>query len=214
MKTSELIAALAATDAAAVRPVAAARRLTPAAFAGALAAGVLLAICLGIQPLAAAVHAPWFWMKASYSLAAALAGFLLLVRLARPGARPGWAGAAIGIAAFALIWMMAMHAAMNAGADRQAALWFGSTWRMCPWRILALAAPIYLAVVLVLRRLAPTRLALAGATAGLLAGGLSAAVYGLYCQESAAPFVAVWYSLGIAASAGVGALLGPRLLRW
>ena len=214
MKTSELIAALAATDAAPVRPTAPALRLTPAALAGVLIAGALLAVCLGFQPLADAIRAPWFWMKAGYSLAAALAGFLLLIRLARPGARPGWAGAAIGIAAFALIWMMATHAAMNAGAGRQAALWLGSTWRMCPWRILALAAPIYLAVVLILRRLAPTRLALAGATSGLLAGGLAAAVYGLYCQESAAPFVAVWYRLGIAASALVGALLGPRLLRW
>ena len=214
MKTSELIAALAATDAAPVRPATAASRLAPAALVGALVAAGVLALCLGFQPLTGAAHASWFWMKAGYSLAAALAGLLLLVRLARPGARPGWAGVAIGVAAFALIWMMAMHGAMRAGADRQAALWLGSSWRMCPWRILALAAPIYLAVVLVLRRLAPTRLVLAGATAGLLAGGLAAAVYGLYCQESAAQFVAVWYSLGIAASALVGAMLGPRLLRW
>ena len=28
------------------------------------------------------------------------------------------------------------------------------------------------------------------------------------------PFVATWYTLGIALTAALGALLGPRLLRW
>jgi len=214
MKTSDLIAALAASDAAPVRPAAPAFRLAPAALIGACAAGIVLALWLGFQPLTAAVGASWFWMKAGYSLAAALAGFLLLIRLARPGARPGLAGAGIAVAAFVVIWMMAMDASMRAGAAQAPALWLGSTWRVCPWRILALAAPIYLAVIVVLRRLAPTRLSLTGAAAGLLAGGLSAAVYGLYCQENTAPFVAVWYSLGIAVSALAGAFAGPRLLRW
>jgi len=27
-------------------------------------------------------------------------------------------------------------------------------------------------------------------------------------------FVLVWYTLGIAISAGVGAIIGPRVLRW
>jgi hypothetical protein len=109
---------------------------------------------------------------------------------------------------------MAVYTSMRAPADRQAVVWLGDTWRLCPWRILALAAPIYLTVTFGLRRLAPTRLAQAGAAAGLMAGGLAGAVYGLYCQESTAPFVAVWYTAGFAASALVGALLGPRLLRW
>jgi hypothetical protein len=62
--------------------------------------------------------------------------------------------------------------------------------------------------------MAPTRLRLAGAAAGLLAGGVAATVYGLHCQEMTAAFVVTWYSLGVAASVAVGALLGPRLLRW
>jgi len=214
MKTSELIAALAAADSAPVRPAVPAGRLAPAALAGAVVAGVALALWLGIQPLAPAMHASWFWMKAGYSLAAALAGLLWLHRLARPGARLGVAGGVVCAVALAAIWMMAAHASMRAGPGQQPALWLSQTWRVCPWRILALAVPIYLAVIIVLRRLAPTRLVSAGAAAGLLAGGLSAAVYGLYCQENTAPFVALWYSAGIAASALAGALAGPRLLRW
>ena len=36
----------------------------------------------------------------------------------------------------------------------------------------------------------------------------------LHCPEMAAPFVAVWYLLGMLIPAAVGALIGKRLLRW
>jgi hypothetical protein len=211
MRTSELIEALAAADSAPVRPVAPARRLVPAVLGGALASLIVLVLWLGFQPLAQSAQTSWFWMKAGYGAAAAAAGLALALPLSRPGGRPGAAGYGLAAAAVAVIWLMAMHRAMDGGGR---GLWLGHTWLVCPWRILALAAPIWLAAVLAMRRLAPTRLALAGASAGLLAGGLSVVVYGLYCQESAAPFVAVWYSLGMAASVVAGALLGPRLLRW
>jgi hypothetical protein len=214
MKTSELIAALAAGETAPVRPVRPVIRIAPGAALGVVGAGLILAVWLGFQPFGVALGASWFWMKAGYSLTVALAGLLLAVRLARPGTPAGRAWLVLGALALALVWMMASRTAMSAPADRQAALWLGSTWRMCPWRILALAAPIYLALILTVRRLAPTRLLLAGAAAGLAAGGLAGAVYGLYCQEHTAPFVAVWYTAGFAASAIIGAALGPRLLRW
>lgn len=214
MKTSELIEALAATDSARVRPIRPAVRLVPAVLAGASVALIILSLWLGFQPLAEAAHKPWFWMKGGYGVAAAFAGLTLTVALARPGGRTSLAGILIATLAIAAIWLMAIHSAMSAGREAQQSLWFGRTWMVCPWRILALSAPIWLTAVLAMRAMAPTRLAMAGAAAGLLAGGLSAIVYGLYCQESAAPFVAVWYSLGIAASAAAGALLGPRFLRW
>ena len=214
MKTSELIEALAATDSARVRPIRPAVRLVPAVLAGASVALIILSLWLGFQPLAEAAHKSWFWMKEGYGVAAAFAGLALTVALARPGGRTSLAGILIATLAIAAIWLMAIHSAMSAGREAQQSLWLGRTWMVCPWRILALAAPIWLTAVLAMRGMAPTRLAMAGAAAGLLAGGLSAIVYGLYCQESAAPFVAVWYSLGIAASVAAGALLGPRFLRW
>ena len=81
-------------------------------------------------------------------------------------------------------------------------------------------SPAFLAIVaavVALRgkaRLAPTRLTLAGALAGLFAGGMGAFVYAFHCPETAAPFVALWYSAGILLTTALGALLGPRLLRW
>ena len=214
MKTSELIAALAAADNQPVRPSATGRSLLLAAIVGAAVALAGLATTLGLQPMDRAVHASWFWMKAGYSLAWFVAGFLILRRLARPGGQRAILGLAVGAVAIAALGTMAAHAAMRTSADQQAALWLGQTWKMCSMRVLVLSVPIFAALVIALRRLAPTKLRWTGAAAGLLAGGLSASVYGLYCQESAAPFVAVWYSLGICACALVGALAGPRLLRW
>ena len=55
---------------------------------------------------------------------------------------------------------------------------------------------------------------LAGLSAGLMAGALGAWVYSFHCTESGMPFLALWYSLGIAAVMLVGAIAGRLLLRW
>ena len=86
MKTSEFIAVLTSADAAPVRLARPFRPLILFSLVGALLALAMLASWLGIQPLTAAVHANWFWMKAGYSLSLAAAGLLLLSGLARPGA--------------------------------------------------------------------------------------------------------------------------------
>ena len=53
-----------------------------------------------------------------------------------------------------------------------------------------------------------------GAAAGLLSGAAGAAVYALHCPEMSAPFLFVWNGLGMLGMAGLGAWLGPRVLRW
>lgn len=214
MKTSDLIAALTAAGADPAPPTSSLARIAPAALGGMVVAFVILNLWLGMQPLGAAMGARWFWMKAIYCLTLALAGVLLLTPSSRPGGRLGLAGLMVMMAAIVGIGLMAGHQMMAAPPALHAKLWLGDTWRVCPWRILALAAPIYAALMIGLRRLAPTRLAIAGAAAGLLAGGLSGLTYGLYCQESAAPFVAAWYTLGVGACAALGAVIGARLLRW
>ncbi len=65
-----------------------------------------------------------------------------------------------------------------------------------------------------MKGLAPTRLALSGAAAGLLAGSGGALVYALYCPEMAAPFIGIWYLLGMLIPTALGAMLGPRALHW
>jgi len=213
MKTSDLIAALAA-DTTPVRRASVARNLLIASVVGSAATIVVLVAWLGLNPLMPVLGASWFWMKGGFAATLALSGFLLLNRLARPGAPVGRAALAIGALALVVMAMLAMHSSMHALPGQMCQLWLGDTWKVCPFRILLLSIPVYLGLTWALRRLAPTRLALTGAAAGLAAGALAAVIYGLYCREWAAPFVFVWYSLGVGLSAAFGALVGTRLLRW
>jgi hypothetical protein len=212
MKTADLIAAL-ASEAAPTPPAPVTRPILAACAAGAAATLVLLVLWLGLRPLADALASRPFWMKAGYTAVLGLAGVLMVRRLARPGGRVGWAPL-IALAALAALAGLSGLEMVHARPDQTHALMMGHTARVCSLRILALSAPIYLAAVWVLRRLAPTRLALTGAAAGLLAGGIGASVYGLYCDETAATFVVLWYTAGIAAAAGLGAIAGRWLLRW
>jgi hypothetical protein len=85
---------------------------------------------------------------------------------------------------------------------------------VCPWYIAATSGPLLIALIWAVRGLAPTRLRLTGALVGLTAGGFGALVYCLHCPEVGAPFLAIWYSIGILIPCAIGALVGPRLLRW
>ena len=90
----------------------------------------------------------------------------------------------------------------------------GRTWKYCLLGIPTLAVPVFVATLWVVKGLAPTRLSLAGAAAGLLAGAVAALVYALHCPEMEAPFLGVWYVAGMLIPAAAGALLGPLVLRW
>jgi hypothetical protein len=90
----------------------------------------------------------------------------------------------------------------------------GQTWGACSRTIFILSLPVLIGVFLSLRQLAPTRLVAAGAVAGILAGALGTFVYAFHCFESAAPFIAIWYTLGMAAVGALGGLLGRWALRW
>ncbi len=213
MKTDELITLL-ARDAAPVKSGALPRRLSALAFAGAAVALIIMIPWIGFRPdLADAVADPTFWMKAIYTIGLGFAGFLLVERLSRPGAtsRLGWvlaAACAAAIVALALAQLMMMPPAEMPDAI------MGGSWSACPGYIFTLALPGLAAILWTMRRFAPTRTALSGAAAGLLAGGVSATVYGLHCDENTAPFVALWYSLGIGMTALTGAIVGSRVLRW
>ncbi|MEO8407393.1 MAG: DUF1109 domain-containing protein, partial [Oxalobacteraceae bacterium] len=87
----------------------------------------------------------------------------------------------------------------------------GSTWATCPFNIAMLSIPAFIGIFWAMKGLAPTRLALAGASAGLLAGAVGAFAYAFHCPEMTAPFLGIWYLAGMTIPALVGALLGPRL---
>ena len=94
------------------------------------------------------------------------------------------------------------------------AMVMGSSSGVCARNIVVLSLPIFAGLFWSLRRLSPTRLTEAGAVAGALAGAAGTLVYEFHCTEYAAPFVAIWYTLGIALTTAIGGFLGPCLLRW
>ena len=213
MKTDDLISLLAA-DTAAVPRRAASRQMAIAMAVGVSLAILTMLLTMGTRPdLAQAIRLPMFWMKVLFPAAVACAGFATLARLARPGvsARAGEIAIVVPVL---LLWLMATAAYAGAPPSERAAMVWGQSWRICTVSVLMISVPIFVAAFLALRRLAPTRLAQAGACAGMLSGAGGAAIYAFHCPETALPFMAIWYVAGIAATAGIGAVLGPRFLRW
>ncbi|QGZ66602.1 DUF1109 domain-containing protein [Paraburkholderia acidisoli] len=213
MNTDELIDML-ATGAAPVDRHAGARRFGAAVPLAALGSLLLMAVVFGVRPdLAAVARTAAFWEKLAFAALAMLGALLTVSRLARPGARVGAGGWLIALPV-ALVWIGgAALVALAAPGDRIALL-LGYTWRTCPFNILLLSLPGFVAVFRAVRGLAPTRLRAAGAASGLLAAAIATFAYSFHCPEMSPAFWGIWYVLGMALATGLGALLGPRLLRW
>ena len=214
MKTDALIAML-ATGGASVDRGAVVRRRAALLAGGASCAFLLMLLGQGLRPdLVQAIEAPMFWVKLVFPLTVAAVCLAWAVRLGRPGQKA--AGVAlVGLALpILMVWAVAAWTLVGVDAAGRWAMVLGETWLSCLFSIGALSVPIFVVAMLSMRDMAPTRLQVAGAAAGGLAGALGAAIYSLHCVETGAAFLAVWYVLGMAIPAGIGALAGPRLLRW
>ncbi len=213
MKTDDWVTLL-ATGAGSVQRHAVARRYGAAVAVGVIAAALLMLGLLEVRPdLAEASRLPMFWAKIVYVGSLAAASLLAVSRLSRPGARLGSVPALLAVPVAAM-WVLAAIVLASAEPELRAGLVLGSTWAKCSSLIAMLSVPTFVASLWAMRGLAPTRLPLAGAMAGLLSGTVGALVYSLHCPELAAPFIGSWYLLGMLIPAAAGAWLGPRLLRW
>jgi len=213
MKTADLVLML-ATGAGAVDAKAPSRRYFFAIGCGALIATFLMVVLFGVRPtLSRDAALPMFWIKAVFCAALAAGGLFAVARLARPGTPLGWVPA--GLAAPVLVmWMLTAAALLGANPGERSELIFGQTSTVCPLIIALLSAPVFVGILWAMKSLAATRLRLAGAAAGLASGAIGALVYTLHCPELAAPFLGIWYALGMLIPTAVGGWLGPRLLRW
>jgi hypothetical protein len=213
VKTDDFVTML-ATDGAAIEPNAAARRYLTGLGWGTLGSAILMAVLLGVRPdLEIAVRLPMLWVKLAFAALLALTSGVVALRLARPGSRLSWLPGMLAAPVVAM-WVLAAVVLMTANSSQRHQLLYGDTWASCPLLITMLSAPVFVAAIWAMRGLAPTRLRLAGAAAGLVSGSLGALVYALHCPELAAPFVGLWYLLGVLIPAGIGTLMGPRLLHW
>jgi hypothetical protein len=212
MKTNDLIAALSA-DAKSVSPPIT-RTLWLAAAVGAVGAGILFFLMLGPRgDLGSALENPrllFKWLLALSLLASALG---LAMQVARPGPVPPARFLALIAAPAVLVVGIAAELMALPSADWHSHM-IGTTPMACVVFVPILSALPLIALIYAMRQGAPARPALAGAVAGLAAGGIACMLYASHCLNDSPLFVAVWYGIGVAIVTALGAFLGARLLRW
>lgn len=210
MKTDDLIAAMAADTLPQLTVGQRLLRALPAALAVSLAG---FAAFWGPRPDIGAALGSAAVLKQVVPLGLVVVAGLLCLALAHPGQTTGARAAALGVfaAALALAFVVALA---DGGVSGLVGALATSSLAVCLLSIPALALPLMVAVFWALSAGAALRPRLAGAAGGLVAGGLSATVYSFYCDQDAALFVLPAYSAAVLMVALVGAMAGPRLLRW
>lgn len=212
MKTNELIKALAADSG---RPAASLSSVWwgAAGLAIAFAAAAFL-VMLGPRPdIAAALGTPRFLFKFVVTITLALSAFGIVRTLARPGetwskAAPYLAAAPVVLAAAVIVELFSLP------PETWPAKIIGMNSLVCLTYIPLIGIGPLVIFMLALRHGAPTRPAIAGGVAGLLAGGIAAGFYAAHCTDDSPLFVATWYTIAIAGLALVGAAGASRLARW
>ena len=152
-------------------------------------------------------------LKLLFTLSLICVGAALLDRLMRPGQD--------GRKLFAFVFLpffIVICAGVASLVFGQPMAWgrmiFGMQWATCLLCIPLFAVVPFAALIWALRKGAPTNLRRTGAIAGLVAGALGATAYAFHCPDDSVPFIAIWYGTLVALCGAVGAMLGPRLLRW
>lgn len=189
------------------------RRFALAVVGGAV---IVLALVIGVvglrSDLSSATADGDFWAKLIYTGAIAIVALAGARRLARPevsGINPAYFAVPVGMLA-----LLAVAEFSSASPDQRNALIFGISWRECPVYIAALALPLLAILLRLFGGFAPQRPRLTGGVIGIAAGATTAMLYSLHCPETAMTFLLLWYTAGIAIIAVIGAVMGPRLLRW
>ncbi|PQA83422.1 hypothetical protein C5F52_08205 [Limnohabitans sp. TS-CS-82] len=232
MKTDDLIAQLVA-DSQSVAPVRIHLMFTHALLLASLVSVALLVGFWGIDlRIVSLLDTPVFWVKLGLMLWLCASAWSMVLHLARPGESAGPMAWSAGASLTGLLAVTISPFAPGS-PEEQDLLAQASPWMLAgvdhgwagvaqAWQavlrasasISALAVPWLAALLWTLRDMAPTRPAWAGASAGFMAGALSALLYSLHASVTSGPFETLGYMLGMAFMPAMGALLGRWLLRW
>lgn len=213
MTTDDMILRLAA-DVRPVNPHAGVWRMAGALLAGGFVSLLAIDLVLG-APLRVVeqIGVMAFAVKFSYAVAMTAIAVSLLVTAGRPGQRLGIRLAWLLAPPIVVLAAAAMEFSQTAPSARES-LVIGTTSSQCLAAIVLLSMPVFAALVWAFRWFAPTRLALTGFLAGLASGGMASVIYALYCPETAASFMLLWYTLAMTGAGLMGAAAGSRLMRW
>ncbi len=211
MKTDDLISLLAQDAPVRTRlgPV-----LVAALLIGVVVSEALLLSTVGIRPdMASAIETARVLFKIFVTLTLAVTACGLVFRIGRPGAP-------LRLSSLALLVPLALLAAGTAieltaiAPDAWETAMLGRNARFCLFFIPVLSLAPLAGFLWALKNGAPERPGLAGAVAGLAAGGVAAALYAWHCPDDSPLFLAAWYTTAIAAVTALGALIGSRYLKW
>lgn len=154
-----------------------------------------------------------FLLKFAFTLGVVFSALPIIRDLSVPGRRLGpWS--LLAVIPFVIVGVLALQESSGVrvrGVSHHADF---ASWLECLWQIPALSIPALAILFLAVRWLAPTNLRLIGGYIGLAAGGIGAVGYAFHCDHDSMTFVATFYSLAIFEMAILGALFGPRVLRW
>ncbi|WP_156843050.1 NrsF family protein [Novosphingobium aquimarinum] len=180
------------------------------------AAGLSIAAVAGIAGVwdgPAAGTATIFYYLANGLLA--MSGFACatdVVRMANPGVGNRYDGAYWSLAMLAIFPVVAVGTLFARGLGVQAMN--DSHGLECTLSATAFASITASGLVFWLRRGAPANPARAGLFAGLAAGALGSAAYGLSCPIDTLGHLAIWHVLPVLLAGVIGRIVIPRLLVW
>lgn len=212
MRTDDLIKALDADASSKAMPLRSAWWV--AAGAAVVIAAVVFWLTIGPRhDIATAMHTMRFLAKFVFTITLAISAFVFIRRLSTPGASTGRAAAWM-IAAPLLVVVAVILELFAVPQAEWGTRMVGSNMMICMAFIPLIGIGPLAVFLWMLRYGAPTRPVLAGAVAGLLAGGLSATFYAAHCFDDSPLFVATWYTIAIVILAGLGGLGGRLFVRW
>lgn len=154
-----------------------------------------------------------FLLKIAFALAVVFSALPIVRDLSIPGRRLGF-WTLLTILPFTAIAILAVHELSHLSVHQWSHHVGLASTLECLWQIPALAIPALVILMIVVRRLAPTDLVRTGAYIGLTAGGIGTLGYAFHCHDDSLAFIAIFYTLSILEMMLLGALIGPRALKW
>lgn len=211
MKTDDLISLLAQDAPVKMRL---GRMMTYALLIGIAVSGVIMLSTIGIRhDMGDAIRTARVMFKLGLTLILAVLACSLVFRIGKPGVGLKALARALGIPLVLLAAAVAVELSV-VPADLWKTSMIGRYSGYCIFFIPLLSVAPLAGFLWALHHGAPENPGIAGAAAGLAAGGVAAAIYAWHCPDDSPLFLATWYGLAISVVTLVGYFAGRRWLRW
>lgn len=185
-----------------------------AVLAGVIVSALLLLLTLGLRhDLGVQIETARVAFKIIETLCLVLASLRLVFLVGRPDASLKGAALSLLLPAGLLIAALAIELSVLPRQQWLPSL-IGTYPQFCMVFVPLFSLAPLVALMVALKQSAPENPTVAGAIAGLAAGGIGAAIYAWHCPDDSPLFLATWYVLAISLVSMVGSAIGSRLLRW